>query len=597
MRPKNNIYTALILFALIFFVAIVKWGQPTDLFIFLKHLYLSVLSFFLTAYIFIEKGPTREFSIGKVFPFFAAFLVFAAASLMWSVNKFFALKDLFFFWNLFVIYFAVTNIAGKEDIPSALKLIVLFGIIVAFYDIVTTADGLFGERLKHVSTLGNPGYIGEYLLISSGAALGLLASLARNNASAITYALIFLFLFFSILLTQTRASILAVIAAAVFLAYKIAQAKRWASIKMIFITVFLALLIALAIPGKGYLMRFTHGVGSDAKTISASPAKQVTHSTLKGRLLLYNQTINMIKDSPLLGVGLGNYSIHYPKYKESIRNKGEEHTKLYSAHNVILNFTSECGIPGLFFILALFFYITLPFMTNMLKGKAEEGITLPLGAIFIGTVASSFFGFNITRPEYGAAFIACVGMLDIINSPGKFKIGKGVCAGVFTFFLIICALAAVFHLNMVKSEIEMQKGIRYYSARDGARAIEYFNRAYKYNPYDEKLLFYCGTTYYLLGDYEKAELFLGKGLKLYPYEQRYSVNYATTLFAEKKYDEAEKVLSECLKNVPTAYMAANQLAIIYKRIYRDDAKAQEFVNKSMEIDPFQGPIDLERSPI
>lgn len=592
MRPKNNVYTALILFALIFFVAIVKWGNPTDLFIYLKHLYLSVLSFFLIVYIFLDKGYSREFVIGKIFIFFAAFLLFAAVSLLWSVNKFFTIRDLLFFFNLFIIYFTVTNIAEKEDIPSALKLMILFALIVAGYDIILTANELFVERLKHVSTLGNPGYIGEYLLISSGTLLGLIASCAGGPAAGILYAAIFLFLFFSILLTQTRASILSVMVMTAVLVYKVIQSKKWTGMKFIAITIFLAVVIAATIPGRTYLLRFAHGINAENKTMIPPGTKPITYSTLKGRVLLYMQTLAMIKDHPVLGVGLGNYSIYYPRYKESIRNKAEEHTKLYSAHNEILNFTAECGVAGLFLILALYLYMIFPLLSTALNNKAADNITLPLLGIFTATAVSSLFGFNISRPEYGATFAACLGMLDIVNSPRKIKLSGPLFAAIFLILLAISGASSLLHMNMVKCEKEMQRGVRYYSAGDRVNALKFFARAYRYNKYDEKLIFYYGTTYYLLGDYKNAEEFLGRGLKLYPYEQRYNVNYATTLFAQGRYQEAEKILSNCLNNVPTAYMAANQLAIIYKHVYRDDAKAQEFVRKSMEIDPFQGPIDL-----
>ena len=71
--------------------------------------------------------------------------------------------------------------------------------------------------------------------------------------------------------------------------------------------------------------------------------------TLTGRKMIWESTLGMIKDHPLLGIGPGNYWLEYPHYRSPGDFWGE-----YHAHNDFLQITAEGGLGSAILVLVLF---------------------------------------------------------------------------------------------------------------------------------------------------------------------------------------------------------------------------------------------------
>ena len=67
---------------------------------------------------------------------------------------------------------------------------------------------------------------------------------------------------------------------------------------------------------------------------------------------LWESTIAMILEHPLLGIGWGVYWKVYPLYDFFIQNDA---VKIVHAHNMYLNIAAEIGLPGLLAFLACLF--------------------------------------------------------------------------------------------------------------------------------------------------------------------------------------------------------------------------------------------------
>ena len=92
-----------------------------------------------------------------------------------------------------------------------------------------------------------------------------------------------------------------------------------------------------------------------------------TSSTL--RMALWESTIAMIMDKPLLGIGWGSYWLVYPEYDFFLNNAN---VKIFHAHNMYLNIAAEIGIPGLlcFYPLCMDIFVWL---WRCLKGYLNLG--------------------------------------------------------------------------------------------------------------------------------------------------------------------------------------------------------------------------------
>ena len=116
---------------------------------------------------------------------------------------------------------------------------------------------------------------------------------------------------------------------------------------------------------------------------------------LEMRYYHWGNSLMMIKDNFVLGVGLGNWRFSYPLYAASFKRDPLHHYKMQvrKAHNDYLQLAAECGIPALLLFLLLWgrqFYL-LRYSTR--GGDDAEDWRLPLSASLLAFSVIMFFSF------------------------------------------------------------------------------------------------------------------------------------------------------------------------------------------------------------
>ena len=115
------------------------------------------------------------------------------------------------------------------------------------------------------------------------------------------------------------------------------------------------------------------------------------------RFLLWDTTWNMIRDSPRLGVGVGNYQRVQSQY---VRDEiGIPMTRSHS-HNNLLQVTVERGVFGLFLFIWIWYGIVSKGFRKLWKYRKERGFSfaLLLGCI---TGALGFFMDGMFQNNFG----------------------------------------------------------------------------------------------------------------------------------------------------------------------------------------------------
>jgi len=175
---------------------------------------------------------------------------------------------------------------------------------------------------------------------------------------------------FALILTNSRASILG-ISMAIILFFIWARKIKYLVLLLLTIAV-----IFLSVPAVWNLislgLRFERGTTS--------------------RDVIWTNTIKMIKQNPILGIGLGNYAKEYDPYFISAYERGFV-KEMPNAHFFILNATVELGIVGLF--LSLIIYI-LPIAEGIkalrrTKLKEDRALVYSIIATIIAIYAHSIF--------------------------------------------------------------------------------------------------------------------------------------------------------------------------------------------------------------
>jgi len=167
-----------------------------------------------------------------------------------------------------------------------------------------------------------------------------------------------------------------------------------------------------------------------------------SHGSAGGRLFLWNQTVRMALDHPLLGVGSGNWRIVFPKYagnKQMMRNIWKTPRR---PHNDYLWILAERGAAGLLAYLAVIG--TLLWLTGGVVVAAEDVSTALLGAaLFFAQVAYltfSLFSFPSERIGLSALRTAILAMafgLHIRLAPKTRKLRRSAALGLAVIALVL----------------------------------------------------------------------------------------------------------------------------------------------------------------
>jgi len=122
---------------------------------------------------------------------------------------------------------------------------------------------------------------------------------------------------------------------------------------------------------------------------------------LRARYLFWRNTLIMIKDHPLTGVGIGNFRIVYPLYSRSFAwdTVTSNRKQVRKAHNDYLQLAAECGIPALvLFIIILgrqFYLLRIPEAGEDGEGRIADEWRLPLGASLLAYAVVMCFSFPL----------------------------------------------------------------------------------------------------------------------------------------------------------------------------------------------------------
>ncbi|MHB2153938.1 O-antigen ligase family protein [Calditrichota bacterium GD2] len=319
------------------------------------------------------------------------------------------------------------------------------------------------------------------------------------------------------------------------------------------------------------------------------------------RLLIWRISFNMIKDHPIIGIGLGNFAVKYMNYQEEFF-KNPANIDIWAnvagnvnhAHNEFLQILVETGIIGLLLFLAflLFTYQKTFHLIRSNKLNNEDRL------IIIGSISAissilvlSFFGFFLYFPYLTIFFIA---YLAIIGSILK-KYQKGIIEFYLTrsvhltFLFIITALFLQIAPKMYKeykARKIWQEALILALYKQPELAIKKYNQIYDTLKDNGEFLFMFGATYVSIDSCQK-------GIELL---ERSKLNYNNPkiyIALGNGYEKSGRFQKAIINYQIAGYMMPHQLyphyllAKLYHKIKNDKkaiSEAQIVINKPIKID-------------
>ena len=351
-----------------------------------------------------------------IFISFFGYIIFSAISLINAINiieGFFDLSKVVLFFILFISAVLIINY-NENNIKIVCKTIIISSIILAGIGLIQYFfKGLYfipGVDVVY-STFTNRNLFSSILFLTLPFAL--YGYFTFSKKWIILCLISICFSFFMITIIKARSVWLAIIISFFSLLFIIFFSKNKLFYRKVLFSkkfILLSLLIIIVIVSAFVLPKPMISSHMSRKDITA------TESLVDVRLKAWEKTIPMIKEFPLLGVGVGNWKIMLPKYGVSGMRTEEGVYQYIRPHNDFFWVLAEIGILGFIFYLSIFILIIYYILKIISKSTNRDDKLLLFFLLFgfIGYIVISSFSFPRERIFHSIIFIFMISIVTVI---------------------------------------------------------------------------------------------------------------------------------------------------------------------------------------
>lgn len=358
-----------------------------------------MLLLFTWAYISLSKTMAAGWNVPctGVIIFAGLFWLLSLASIFWSEAKTISLIA-FCLFSAMPLTFFVGVMAGREDFfkKIAYALAAVFAVmslwaIVQFFFLNAYFDG----QARH--PLADPSSLGALFSLALFCALGWIL-VAQDKKARLCAIILSTLLLCGILSTVARGPVFAflpgIVLFCIFLWPQI-KAQRKA-----FLVVVLGGLACYGVMQTGVEKRLDMG-----ERVFGTVTMQMKDVT-SNRTKIWAASVDMIKEHPILGTGIGTFFLYFPEHRRPNHADGAT-----MAHNDPLQFWTEMGVMGSFLFYAFVFSAALrsfDALKVLKEGRAKERIIVTsIFAALTAMVVQSHVSFNL----YNLSILMAAGFL------------------------------------------------------------------------------------------------------------------------------------------------------------------------------------------
>ena len=366
------------------------------------------------------------------------FLGIAAVTTLTSIYPYASKIELYKIINYCLLYYlVVNNIKDKRQIKRIATLVVIVGTSLALYGLYNYLGGI--EKIYTLdkkyylgmltSTYVNHNHIGGYFELAIPLGIGLVLAnqylpgrtrgskiLPAAFVSVLLMAATFIMIT-ALVFTYSRGAWIgflgSMVAFGTIISFRLKIFRDWSKLKK-WGTLAVVALIIISAP-----ILMPDMIKQRAATLFEFEGAKFKDMTLQGRLIVNRNTLQMIKDHPILGTGLGTFIYAYPKYRDFRLRKF-----MNAVHNDYLQYGGEMGIFGLgsfLAILVLFFKKNLGLLKN-LSDKYLQSLTIGFLVSIAAIGIHSLGDFNLQIPANALLFwiiLALSSSLSIMARPER----------------------------------------------------------------------------------------------------------------------------------------------------------------------------------
>lgn len=344
------------------------------------------------------------------------YIALVAISVVNASNSFVVGRETIQYFLYFIIIplMVLTTLSKKEAIQAVhyfAKIGVIVATITVLMWIVTGKPAVLVDHLLHQNPLGisyrETGIFGHYNVF--GAALTLVIPLVlsfllqeKRLNKKVVFGMYLILLALGIIASFSRGAMLGVLIAGTFLVYvyppSTTRTLYSGGIIGGFVLLITSIIISVPIPRYALEKVFFSAITGG-----------------EGRFVLWEASLGMMKDYPLVGVGAGNFALRIQDYVSYQQD---------TAHNLYLNIAAETGLPSLIVFFAVVYFMVRPLWKYIqIKRKTRKvdvsfavvaGVFSTIIAFLIDNVATPLFVTGVAIP-----FITLVTYAHVIVARGE----------------------------------------------------------------------------------------------------------------------------------------------------------------------------------
>lgn len=535
----------------------------------------------------------------KLNSFIYIFIFLMGFSVITSKTKMLSFKDYLIFFSYFMLFFIIkNNINSEKYFYYFIKVFFVTSFIISMYTLFQYygIDPYLNELNSLTSTIGQENWISNYLAMIFPIVFScfLLEKIKKNK---MIYYFLLSIIYTTLVVCQSRGiwiSISLTLIFAIFIIFKFNLLKTFKENKKWLILLILTFIIISTIYSTDNPLNKS-AITVTERAISTFDEQDPSINT---RILIWKTTLEMIKDRPLLGTGIGTFKLNYFDYQAEFLKDNPEYTKYWThareAHNEYLQMAAEIGIVGLgifLLIIIIFYNLTMHYLKKESNDKRKIivfGMLLGITCFLI----HSFFCFPLHVPALGSTFFIIFSIIvvyikdfdlprlkkerNIINN------GLKIVLNILILFLMI-VIVNYLVIKPYIAEIYYFEGTRNNVNDNYIVALINLEKAVKLDAYNGRILHALGTTYYNLGVFDKAKEVLGR-TKKYIIDLNNFYNLGLVYYQMGSYKEAEKEFKKVVYLDPKYFKAYHNLGLLYF-IQKDYDGAIDQWNKILEIEP------------
>ncbi len=534
------------------------------------------------------------------------FFLIISISILISKHTIVSLRDYIIFISYFLIYFIIlNNIGNRKEFDSFIILFFITSFLVSIYSLFHYYG--FISYLKEfgpvISTIGQKNWTSNYLALIFPIMFSYFL-LEKSKRKKIFYFVALSIVYATLMICQSRGIWISISLTSIFAIYIIfkfnliktfKENQKWL-ILLIFIFIIITIIYSTDNPlNKG-------AITVTERVMSTFDEKDPSINT---RFLIWKNDLQMIRDRPFLGGGLGSFRLNYLNYQAKYLQDNPSYIKYWAhageAHNGYLQIGAEMGLIGLGIFLSIIF-IFYNLILKYLKKESRDNEKIIVFGLLMGITCfliHSLFSFPLHVPALGSAFFIIVGLTIVYlkdfrfskfgnSKKGNKNVIKRQSSRLTILFTILILLVTIFVIDSLVirpylAEVYAYKGRENLAFAKYNNALSDFEYAAKLDPYNGRILLNLGATYYNLGFFEEAEKTLQQSKEYYNDRNIYR-NLGLCYMKLERFQEAEEEFKHAIYLDPKFTKTYFDLGLLYFQ-QEDYDKAIEQWNKILEIEP------------